>query len=96
MSGEQTGWFHASGHSGICWQISLLSCVTRYSVSAVGVKLSKGFGVKRELEGTVHKSINTTNSGPSDSSWCVPEEESEIEKEVDAPPSKVGHGARDM
>ena len=27
-----------------------------------------------------------------DSSWCVPEEQSEVEKEVDLPPSEVGPG----
>ena len=50
-----------SGHCSICWQPSVLSCVVRYTNRVVkccrSVKLSGGFGVKRELDGSLHKSV---------------------------------------
>ena len=59
MSGEQTGWFQQLFRYLLTNLITVL-CYKVQWLSAVGVKLSKGFGVyKRELEGTVHKSINT-------------------------------------
>ena len=59
MSGEQTGWLQRPFRYLLANLITVL-CYKVQWLSAVGVKLSKGFGVyKRELEGTVHKSINT-------------------------------------
>ena len=59
ISGEQTGWFQWPFQYLLANLITVL-CYKVQWLSAVGVKLSKGFGVyKRELEGTVHKSINT-------------------------------------
>ena len=46
-----------------------------------------------ELTSISIQNTGCPHSGPSDSSWFLPEEQSEM---VDAPLSKVGHGTRDM